>query len=124
MGAGELMLASLFLYVPGLICEMALEGMAGFLRTVKVSTSGFWSSQGDSGIGAWFNQVRPIPQPEAHHYDMGYQEAAPLARRRSLSDLHEALRRFTPTARFEYTWGAIDALADELINRGEAIRVL
>ena len=119
------MLASLFLYVPGIIFEMAVEGLAGFLRLLAITASGVWSSKQDTDVGALFSESHPIPKSDpSQYYDMGYEAGTLVVGRRSSSELHGALRRFVPTARSEYAWGAIDALTDELLKRGEQKPVL
>jgi hypothetical protein len=125
------MLAGLFLFWWVILFETAVEEMVGFLRLVTVSASGVWrlasgvwrlasgvwQSKHDPGFGVLFSQGQLISKPEAHPYDMGYQAAVSIAGRRSLSDLHKALRLFLPTVRSDYEWGAVDALADEIQRR-------
>ena len=59
-----------------------------------------------------------MPPPDvSSEYEMAYRAAASVAGRQSLSDLQKALRHFSPPAKSEFEWGAVDALADEVRKR-------
>ena len=88
---------------------------------------GFWPLALVLRLKRWrFSQMmHPLRKSDPPaDYATAYQMAAVVARRQSLSQLRQALCVFTPPARSEFEWGAVDALADELRDRGETIPVL
>jgi hypothetical protein len=108
-----------------IVCEVAIRLFSLCLGKVTVSHRLSWRSKGDWGVTVLSSKSQLITKPPIlGEYETSYQAAASVASRQSLPDLHAALRRFTPLARSEFEWGAVDALADELRKRNEQNPVL